>query len=254
MRLRVNVISLLPILLLAVLPLNARVVRVEIASRTDVLNGKAFGDAGAYERITGRIYFLLPVANPHNQRIVDLNNAVDLKSGEVEFSADFIAFRPKDAHKGNGSMILEVPNRGRGHIRLSLTVAIVISRATRGWVVTAQRVHRCESWMAMGRGRCRCLATLCAHCKRKRKDHHRPAARRSHAIESDAGDSIGSPDHSATSAESSTQLPLSDDPRNVLTVRDSRDSPSGRSSRVHGMAIRPRSRRQTLHPATGIFI
>ena len=30
-----------------VLPLAARVTRVEIASRTDVLGGKAFGDAGA---------------------------------------------------------------------------------------------------------------------------------------------------------------------------------------------------------------
>jgi hypothetical protein len=41
---------------------------------------------------------------------------VNLKKGEVEFSSDFIAVRPKDAHKGNGSMLLEVPNRGRGRI------------------------------------------------------------------------------------------------------------------------------------------
>jgi hypothetical protein len=104
------------ILLVAAWPSSARVVRVEIASRTDVLNGKAFGDAGAYERLTGRVYFSLAVANPHNQGIVDLANAVNLKDGEVEFSADFIAVRPKDALKGNGSMILEVPNRGRGRI------------------------------------------------------------------------------------------------------------------------------------------
>ena len=101
---------------LLVLPLNARVLRVEIASRNDVHNGKQFGDAGAYERITGRVYFSLPVANVHNQRIVDLRNAVNLKNGEVEFSADFVAVRPKDAHKGNGSLLLEVPNRGRGRI------------------------------------------------------------------------------------------------------------------------------------------
>jgi hypothetical protein len=99
-----------------VLPLNARVIRVEIASRTDVLNGKTFGDAGAYERITGRVYFLLPIANPHNLRIVDLDKAVNLKDGEVEFSSDFIAVRPKDAQKSNGSMILEIPNRGRGRM------------------------------------------------------------------------------------------------------------------------------------------
>src|ERR1700691_4588516 len=103
-------------LLLPVLPLQARVLRVEVASRTDVLDGKVFGDAGAYERITGRVYFLLPVANPHNLRIVDLSNAENLKNGEVEFSADFVAVRPKDVHKGNGSMLLEVPNRGNARI------------------------------------------------------------------------------------------------------------------------------------------
>ena len=96
--------------------LRARVVRVEVTSRTDVLNGKQFGTAGTYERITGRIYFSLPVTNPHNLRIVDLSDAVNMKDGEVEFSSDFNAVRPKDAHKGNGSLLLEVPNRGRGRI------------------------------------------------------------------------------------------------------------------------------------------
>src|SRR5947209_9359474 len=116
MRLRLNVVSLLSILAMTFLPLNARVVRVEISSRTDVLSAKPFGDAGTYERIIGRIYFSLPIANPHNQRIVDLGNSVNLKNGEVEFSSDFIALRPKDAHKSNGSLLLEVPNRGRGRI------------------------------------------------------------------------------------------------------------------------------------------
>jgi len=116
MRLRLaSTLSLLA-LLLSVLPLQARVLRVEISTRTDILNAQPFGDAGAYERITGRVYFSLPISNPHNKQIVDLANAVNLKDGEVEFSSDFIAFRPKDASKSNGSMILEVPNRGRGRI------------------------------------------------------------------------------------------------------------------------------------------
>jgi Alpha/beta hydrolase domain len=95
---------------------EARVTRVEVASRVDVLGGKAFGDAGSYERITGRVYFSLPVANAHNRGIVDLDKAVNLKEGEVEFSADFVAIRPKEASKSNGSMLLEVPNRGRPRI------------------------------------------------------------------------------------------------------------------------------------------
>jgi Alpha/beta hydrolase domain len=96
--------------------LPARVTRVEITSRADVLAAKAFGEGGAYERITGRVYFSVPVANIHNQPIVDLTNAVNLKNGEVEFSADFVAVRPKDAAKGNGTMLLENPNRGHSRI------------------------------------------------------------------------------------------------------------------------------------------
>jgi hypothetical protein len=107
---------LMMLLVVASLPLNARVTHVEILSRTDVLAGKSFGEAGAYERVTGRMYFRLPVANPHNQRIVDLSNAVNLKDREVEFSADFVAVRPKDSHKSNGSLLLEVPNRGHSRI------------------------------------------------------------------------------------------------------------------------------------------
>jgi hypothetical protein len=94
----------------------ARVTRVEIATRTDVLDGKPFGNTGAYERISGRVYFAVPVGNVHNQGIVDLANAVNLKNGEVEFSADFVAVRPKDATKGNGTLLLENPNRGHSRI------------------------------------------------------------------------------------------------------------------------------------------
>ena len=96
--------------------LSARVLRIEISSRKDVLNGKAFAHAGAYERLTGRVYFSEPVANPENRRIVDLRNAVNLFKGEVEFSADFVAVRPKDSGKSNGSLLLEVPNRGNARI------------------------------------------------------------------------------------------------------------------------------------------
>ncbi len=104
------------LLFLAVVSLQARVVRVDVSSRSDIQNGKQFGNAGAYERIAGRVYFSVAVANPHNQRIVDLKNAVNLHDGQVEFSADFVAIHPKDARKANGSMLLEVPNRGSSRI------------------------------------------------------------------------------------------------------------------------------------------
>ena len=45
MRLALRVISFLLLMILGALPLEARVLRVEIASRTDVLNGKEIGRA-----------------------------------------------------------------------------------------------------------------------------------------------------------------------------------------------------------------
>jgi hypothetical protein len=36
---------------------RAEVTRIEIASRTDVLAGKPFGDAGPYEKVIGKVYF-----------------------------------------------------------------------------------------------------------------------------------------------------------------------------------------------------
>lgn len=98
------------------LRLQARVVRVEISSRQDVLGGQPFGNAGPYERIVGKVYFAVAVANPHNQPIVDLGNAANLQNGEVAFSTDFIAIQPKYPNDGNGSMLLEVPNRGHAGI------------------------------------------------------------------------------------------------------------------------------------------
>jgi len=108
--------TLFLILLFFVVPIHARVLRVEISSRTNVLNGKSFGNIGPYERISGRVYFSVSSENPHNRRIVDLDNAVNIKNGDVEFSSDFVAILPKDPTRGNGSLILEVPNRGHGRI------------------------------------------------------------------------------------------------------------------------------------------
>src|SRR5712692_9044015 len=115
-RLALCLVFLFLVFLYEVPYLPARVTHVEIASRTDVLDAKSFGASGPYERITGRVYFAAPVANIHNQPIVDLANAVNLQNGEVEFSADFVAVRPKDATKGNGTLFLENPNRGHSRI------------------------------------------------------------------------------------------------------------------------------------------
>jgi len=84
----------------------------------------------------------VPVANVHNQSIADLPNSVNLQNGEVEFSADFIAVRPKDSAKGNGTLLLENPNRGHSRILSLVDVAMKTWRtalATHGSCATVSR-------------------------------------------------------------------------------------------------------------------
>jgi hypothetical protein len=119
MRLRVRVIGFLLLAVFAVSLVQARVVRVEITSRTDIQEGKPFGNVGAYEKIIGRVYFAVDPANLHNRQIVDLDKAPRNAQGEVEFSADLYLLKPKDMAKGNQAVLFEVSNRGgRGILSL----------------------------------------------------------------------------------------------------------------------------------------
>ena len=204
-------------------PLQARVTRLEIDTRTDVLQGKPFGDAGPYERLTGQIFYSVRVDNPHNAAIVDLHNAVNLKNGEVEFSADFVAFRPKDAHKGNGSLLLEVPNRGRPHF-----IALVdggdadLGRDTGdGWLLrngfTVVSVG--WQWDAPGPDDLKLYAPIAREGGKRITGLLRGDLMPSRVMDDTP---LG---HLILDKLGGLEYPVAapDDPRNVLTVRDSRD-------------------------------
>ncbi|HXJ90967.1 MAG TPA: alpha/beta hydrolase domain-containing protein [Candidatus Binatia bacterium] len=212
-------------LLLSCVHLQARVVRVEIASRQDVLNGKAFGDAGSYERITGWIHFSVAVANAHNARIVDLKNAVNLRDGEVEFSANFVALRPKDPGKGNGSLLLENPNRGHSRI-----VALVdggdwdaSKDAGDAWLMRHGFIFVSLGWQwdAVGGDAMRLVAPVA-----KERGQTITGVLRGDIMPSRemAEIPLG---HMITGYMGGTEYPAAapDDSRNILTVRDSRDAP-----------------------------
>src|SRR5580658_5040784 len=91
---------------------DAHVTRVEIISRADIQDGRAFGLAGAYEKLVGRVYFAVNPDNLHNRQIVDIDKAPRNAQGEVEFSADLYLLKPKDMNKGNNAVLFEVSNRG----------------------------------------------------------------------------------------------------------------------------------------------
>jgi len=97
-------------LLAACLP--AGVVRIEVQSRADILDGRAFGLAGAYEKIVGKVHFAVDPANPNNQIIADIDKAPRNAEGKVEFSSDVFVLKPKSLDRGNGTVLFEVSNRG----------------------------------------------------------------------------------------------------------------------------------------------
>ena len=105
---------LVPLALVACWSVTARanVARIEVASRADVLNGKAWGNVGPYERMIGKVYFTVDPKNPHNKIIPNIDKAPHNAQGLVEYSTDIYIIAPKDQSKGNGVAFFEVPNRG----------------------------------------------------------------------------------------------------------------------------------------------
>ena len=89
------------------------VVALEIARRAAVLDGHAFGGAGAYEKLAGVVRFAVDRAHPSNHLITDLGLAPSSVRDRVELWADFYLLRPADPGRGNRRLLLDVPNRGR---------------------------------------------------------------------------------------------------------------------------------------------
>jgi hypothetical protein len=93
--------------------LKAEVVRFDILERAPAFAGRSFGDVGSYERITARATIALDPADDRNAVITDLALAPRTADGRIEAVADVVILRPADAAHGNGTLLIEVPNRGR---------------------------------------------------------------------------------------------------------------------------------------------
>lgn len=106
------ILKTLVALVLVAAPAYADVVRIEVKSRADVLNGQAFGATGPYEKLSGLIYFSIDPRNSANQIIADIDKAPTNAAGRVEFSSDFYLIKPKDPSRSNGTVLYEVSNRG----------------------------------------------------------------------------------------------------------------------------------------------
>jgi hypothetical protein len=88
------------------------VTSLEISHRTPFHGGVSFGDVGAYELLEGTAHFAIDPLSDVNTPITDLEHAPRDPEGNVRFSSDFALLRPADPNKGNGSLLLDVVNRG----------------------------------------------------------------------------------------------------------------------------------------------
>ena len=99
-------------LLLVAAPASADVVRVEVDARHDVADGRAYGLAGSYEALRGMVHFEVDPANPANRVVTDIDLAPRNDRGMVEFRSNFFLLKPTDVTRGNGTVLYEVSNRG----------------------------------------------------------------------------------------------------------------------------------------------
>ena len=87
-------------------------VRLELDRRAVFAEGRPFGEAGAYERLTGRVRFALDPADASNANVVDLDYAPRNDRGLVEFSGGVDIMKPVDLARGSQRVLYDVNNRG----------------------------------------------------------------------------------------------------------------------------------------------
>ncbi len=111
-------------ILICAVSAQARITRIVIEHRdSPAYQGRAFGSAGVYERLTGHVYGELDPKDPLNAIVTDLGLAPRNKRGMVEYSATFSLAKPIDLDKSSRVLIYEVPNRGRAALAAGATNA-----------------------------------------------------------------------------------------------------------------------------------
>lgn len=96
----------------SVSPSGAEVIRFEVvSSQSPALEGRSFAPHGQVEKIIGKATIAVDPDDPRNAVIADIDLAPRNADGLVEAVADVEILRPLDG--GNGTILMESPNRGR---------------------------------------------------------------------------------------------------------------------------------------------
>ena len=109
---RLSHLIMVPLLLLTV-QARAEVTKFEILSRTMPAFAGHDLTTGQAEKIAARVTIALDPAAPGNATIRDLDRAPRNAQGKVEATSDVVLLRPT---RGNGTLVLDVLNRGRKRI------------------------------------------------------------------------------------------------------------------------------------------
>lgn len=107
-------------------PLYGAIAGMEVVKREDV--------PGRYERIRAKARFTLDPKLPANQLIRDLEFARKNEQGLVEFSADIEVLKPRDPANGNGTLLLDVVNRGGQTTGMFTEAFLMEQKFTVAWV------------------------------------------------------------------------------------------------------------------------
>ncbi len=114
MRIHATGAAMAALLGLATTPAAAEVTRFELTGPPrPAFAGQAFGDAGRYELLSARATVALDPADGRNAVIADLGVAPRNAQGRVEAVAEVVVLRPTEPFRGNGTLLVEAPNRGR---------------------------------------------------------------------------------------------------------------------------------------------
>ena len=87
-------------------------IELRISERIAFAGDHAFGDTGAYERISGRVHFAVDPHASAQATVVDLDKAPIDDHGLVRFAADFMILKPREMERANRRVFYDYGNRG----------------------------------------------------------------------------------------------------------------------------------------------
>jgi hypothetical protein len=92
---------------------HAGITRITIDRiESPTFDGREFGSAGRFEKLSGRAFGEVDPSDPLNAGIAFIQEAPRNARGRVEYAVDISIIQPLDTSRGNGTLLYDVVNRG----------------------------------------------------------------------------------------------------------------------------------------------